>query len=218
MSRWRRFIGRALPVREATEAGFTLIELMVSIILMSAVGAGFLAATTSIFDGIHKQQGVVDAVDGNRRVLQTLDKQVRYASAINTPGAGTDGNFYVEYLWTKTSPTTVDVQTCTQWRLNPTADVLQSRSWTSGTTTPSAWSTAETNVVNNPATDPPFVLAPPVPTPTGVVLQFQEMQVKLIASRDQGNVTSTSTYTALNSQNGAALSTPVCQLTGVTRS
>jgi prepilin-type N-terminal cleavage/methylation domain-containing protein len=213
---WRRRGLRCLWPAPSDDGGFTLIELMVSIILMSAVGAGFLAATTSIFNGIHKEQGVVNAVDGNRRALQILDKQVRYSSAINSPVTAADGNFYDEYLWTKTSPTNVDVQTCSQWRLNPTTDVLQWRSWTAGTvpTTTPAWITVDTKVVN---TSTPFVLLPAYPVDAsgtqvpGVVLQFQRLAVTLTAAQDKGKVTSMSTYTAVNSPSAAALAVPVCQ-------
>jgi prepilin-type N-terminal cleavage/methylation domain-containing protein len=208
------------PALTTASDGFTLIELMVSIILLAVVSTSFMAATNAIYGGIHKQQGLVNATDGNRRALTLFDKQVRSASAINTPAAAPDGNFYLEYLWTKTFTTTVDVPTCTQWRLNPTTDVVQWRSWTSGTIpspTP-AWTTVDTGVVNVPATSPPFVLLPPYAVDrvtglpiNGVVLQFQQLQVSLIAKQDKGNVTSTSTYTALNSSSAAALATPVCQ-------
>jgi prepilin-type N-terminal cleavage/methylation domain-containing protein len=219
LNRWRTALRDGRPARRAAEGGFTLIELMVSIILLAVVSTSFLAATNSIFGGIHKEQGVVNAVDGNRRALQSFDKQVRTASAINTPALAADGNYYVEYLWTKTSTTNVDVQTCTQWRLNPTTDVLQSRSWTSGTVpaTRPTFTTIDTGVVNNPAVNPPFSLLPPYPVDSsgaqikGVVLQFQELKINLIAQQDKGSVTSTETLTALNSSSAAALATPVCQ-------
>ena len=123
------------------------------------VSTTFLAAINAIYSGIHKQQGITDAADGNRRAFELLDKQVRYASGINTPGTAADGNFYVEYQWSK-STGSLDAVTCSQWRLNPTTDVLQYRSWASGTTpnpTPS-WTTVDTGVINNPSTQPPFWL------------------------------------------------------------
>jgi prepilin-type N-terminal cleavage/methylation domain-containing protein len=205
-------------LRSTAADGFTLIELMVSILLMGVISTAFIAATNSVFKGIHKEQGVVDATDGNRRALTVFDKQVRYASAINTPGTGTDGDFYLEYLWTKTSTTSVDVATCTQWRLDPVTDVLQWRSWTSGITptTRPTFVTVDTGVVNDPVASPPFVLAPLVTlsqpaAAAPVILQFQELRVTLIAKRDQGNVTNVSTFTAQNSAGSAPLTTPVCQ-------
>ena len=98
-----------------------MIELMVSIILLAVVSTTFLAATNAIYGGIHKQQGITNAADGNRRRLTMLDKQVRYASGINTPGTASDGNFYIEYQWSQ-STGSLDAATCSQWRLNPTTD------------------------------------------------------------------------------------------------
>ena len=97
-------------------------------ILLAVVSTAFLAATNSIYRGIHKQQGITNAADGNRKAFELLDKQVRYAQAINTPGTAADGNFYIEYQWSQ-STGSLDAVTCTQWRLNPTTDVLQMRSW-----------------------------------------------------------------------------------------
>jgi prepilin-type N-terminal cleavage/methylation domain-containing protein len=196
--------------RLAAADGFTIIELMISMILLAVVSTSFLAATNSIYNGIHKQQGVVDASDGNRRALELLDKQVRYASAINAPATAADGNFYVEYQWSKSDNST-DTLTCSQWRLNPTTDVLQWRSWRSGTV-PSvvpAWTTVDTGVVNVPSTAPPFALLPT--TQNGVVMQYQELGLNLIAKRDKGNVTTVSTLTALNTPNSALPTTAVCQ-------
>ncbi len=90
-------------VKAEHEEGFTIIELLVSMILLAVVSTTFLAATNAIYAGIHKQQGIVNAADGNRRAFELLDKQVRYASAINTPGTAPDGNYYVEYQWSKST-------------------------------------------------------------------------------------------------------------------
>jgi prepilin-type N-terminal cleavage/methylation domain-containing protein len=207
MTRLKKLMG------DAAADGFTIIELMVSIILLAVVSASFLAATNAIYSGVHKQQGVTDASDGNRKVLELLDKQVRYASAINAPATAADGNFYVDYLWTKTVPGQVDVPTCSQWRLNPVSDILQWRSWTSGTIpspTP-AWITIDKGVVNVPATQPPFALQAPVAIQTGIVLKYQELALNLTTVRDKGNVSTTSNFTALNSPSSGLPSTAVCQ-------
>jgi hypothetical protein len=195
------------------------MELLVSMLLLAIVSTTFLAATNSIYNGIHKQQGITDAVDGNRRAFELLDKQVRYASAINTPGTAADGNFYVEYMWSKSNGS-LDTLTCSQWRLNPTADVLQWRSWVAGTTpnpTPS-WTTIDTGVVNNPSTQPPFSLLPA--TVQGATMQYQALNINFIAKRDKGTVITTGPklkdgntvgFTALDSPNSAAPSPSVCQ-------
>jgi type II secretory pathway pseudopilin PulG len=226
----RRIARRLRPGRSAGASGFTIVELLVSIILLAVVSTTFLAATNAIYGGIHKQQGLVNAADGNRRAFELFDKQVRYASAINTPGTASDGNYYVDYQWTK-STGSVDTIMCSQWRLNPTTDVLQYRDWTSGSTpspTP-AWSTVDTGVINNPATQPPFWLLGP--TAAGATMQYQVLDVNFISQRDKGTVTTTGPsvpdpsdpsgkkvvgFTALNTPNAQVPSPAVCQ--EVTRS
>ena len=195
------------------EAGFTIVELMITIILLAIVSSGFLAATNAIYNGIHKQQGVTDAADGGRRALQLLDKQVRYASAINTPAVASSGNAYLEYKWTQSNGST-DTLICSQWRLNTTTHRLQMRTWTSGVT-PSpapAWNTVATGVVNSPASQPPFTL--PAAGANGATLQYQVLKINLISSRDTGTVNTTSTLTALNTPNSAPPTTPICQELG----
>ncbi len=210
---------RRLSRTRDSDGGFTIIELLVSMILMAVISTTFLAAINAIFSGIHKQQGIVNAADGNRRAFLLLDKQVRYASAINTPGTAADGNYYVEYQWSKSTGSVDDV-VCSQWRLNPTKDLLQYRSWPSGSTpTPTpAWTTVDTGVVNNPSTQPPFWLLGP--TAQGATMQYQVLDVNFITKSDKGTVTTTGPtlkdgsvvgFTALNTPNAKAPSPAVCQ-------
>jgi prepilin-type N-terminal cleavage/methylation domain-containing protein len=211
-----RALSRCTPKRLQAEAGFTLIELMISIILLAVVSTAFLAATNSVYKGIHKEQGIANALDGNRRALQVLDKQVRYASAINTPGV-VAGAFYIEYLWTKTSTIAQDTPTCTQWKLT-TDDKLQYRSWKSGVPQASTlpFTTVDTSVINDPVSRPPFKLLPS--SENGVSMQYQRLQVDLVAARDTGSVNTASTLTALNTPNSAALAAAVCLNDGISRS
>jgi type II secretory pathway pseudopilin PulG len=218
-----RLARRLRPTRANDAEGFSIMELLVSMILLAVVSTSLLAATNAIYSGIHKQQGITDAADGNRRAYELLDKQVRYASGINTPGTAADGNFYVEYMWSKSNGS-IDTYTCSQWRLNPTTDVLQWRSWVAGTTpnpTPT-FTTVDTGVINNPSTQPPFALLPP--TVQGATMQYQSLMVNFIAKRDKGTVTTTGPtmtdatgktvtigFTALDSPNSSAPSPAVCQ-------
>jgi prepilin-type N-terminal cleavage/methylation domain-containing protein len=196
--------------RNRDVAGFTMIELLVSMILLAVVSTTFLAAINAIYGGIHKQQGITNAADGNRKAFALLDKQVRYASGINTPGTASDGNFYVEYQWSQ-STGSLDAVTCSQWRLNPTTDLLQYRSWASGTTpnpTPS-WTTVDMGVTNTPSTQPPFSLLGA--TVNGATMQYQVLAINFIAKRDKGNLTTTGQFTALNTPNSSVPSPAVCQ-------
>jgi hypothetical protein len=213
----RSLARRLRPTKGFVAEGFTIVELLVSMILLAVVSTTFLAATNAIYKGIHKQQGITNAADGNRVAFETLDKQVRYASAINAPATASDGNFYMEYMWSKSNGS-IDTLTCSQWRLNPTTDVLQWRSWTAGTTpnpTPS-WTTIDTGVANVPSTQPPFALQGATGPAsgaggTGPTMQYQVLKVSLITKRDTGNLTTSGNLTALDTPNSSVPSPSVCQ-------
>ena len=199
------------------ESGFTIVELLVSMILLAVVSTSFLAAVNAIYSGIHKQQGITNAADGNRVAFELLDKQVRYASGINTPGTAADGNFYIEYQWSKSNGS-LDTLTCSQWRLNPTTHDLQWRSWVAGATpnpTPT-FTTIDTGVTNVPASAPPFALMgptgpPSLPGGTGPTMQYQVLKINLIARHDTGNLTTAGNLTALDTPNSGVPSPSVCQ-------
>ncbi len=197
------------PSRREDE-GFSIIELLVSIMLFSVVISVFIGATNSMFSSLRKQQGVADAADGNRRAFLLLEKQVRYASAINTPGLGTDGKYYVEWQ----APNSAAQQTCVQWRLDPSLSKLQWRTWviTGGSVTAPAWTTVATGVVNDVnATTKPFALRST--TSAGVTLNYQQLQVHLESARNKpaGKAVTDTAFTALNTPNSAAPSPAVCQ-------
>lgn len=204
----------------AGEDGFTLIELLVSIALLSVVISVFLGATNAMFTTLRKQQGLADAADSNRRAFLLLDRQVRYASGINLPGLGADGNYYVDFqgLNTSSSPT------CYQWRLAPATDLLQWRSWsaTAATVAPPPWLTVATGEVNSVSSTPgvpnPFTLTTTAPdgTTPNVVLAHQELLVHLEAARNQpaGKATTNTSFTAQNTAGSAVPSPPICQQVG----
>src|SRR4051812_14728077 len=102
---------RALQQR-ADDRGTTLVELLVVVAVFGIFITLFTAATTSMFGQLRRQQGTTDNLDTTRKVILLLDKQVRYANFIATPGTGTDGNSYVEWRTGNSG----QQQTCTQWR------------------------------------------------------------------------------------------------------
>jgi prepilin-type N-terminal cleavage/methylation domain-containing protein len=110
---------------EDRDGGFTLVELLATMALFSVFLAIFGAAVFTMLKDVRKTQANSDGLDSNRRVVQLVDKQIRYANVINAPGAGTDGNYYVEWR----SGNTGVRQTCTSWRLDRTNHLLQYRSW-----------------------------------------------------------------------------------------
>lgn len=148
--------------RAARDAGLTLIELLVSMGIFSVVVVVFMGGLVSMTRSTTRTEQVTDAGDATRRTFQTMDKQIRYASSINFPGVGPSGAHYVEFLTTARPDGAPPL--CTQWRMDPTARVIQSRTWpdvVGGTRTP--WRTVATdvrNVLSGPGAAPPFVLKP----------------------------------------------------------
>ena len=175
MRMWRR---RAQPdVRP--DAGMTLVELIVAMGIFTIVIAVFMSGIVVMTRDTARAQAVADSGDGVRLAFQRFDKEVRYAAAINRPGFGSDGAYYVEYLTTAVEVGTPPI--CTQWRVVPGAKVLQRRSWNN--TSPAnatRWLTVTDNVRNDLSVTSqlPFVF-----TPAGTVRLNQSLQVFL----DVGN-------------------------------
>src|SRR3954469_8563166 len=158
----------ALRRRRHGDAGYTLTELLVSMGIFALLLALVAAATTTMFKSLWKQTGQTDNLDNSRKVIALLDKQVRYANAINTPGTGSDGNLYVDWR----SGNLNQQQTCYQWRVVSSSKQLQYRTWLPplfGGSTPAAtsWVTVGTGVSASGAT-PIFSITPPTSalTPT----------------------------------------------------
>lgn len=148
--------GHELP----RDAGISLMELIVSMAIFTVVIAVFMSGLLVMTQGAVRAQDVTDAGDAARKSFQTMDKQIRYASSINLPGVGASGAHYVEFLTTAV-PDGGD-PLCTQWRYDPTARVLEYRTWRDlPTGGPSAWRHIAGDVRNQltgAAAQPPFVL------------------------------------------------------------
>ena len=157
----------------------TLVELIVSMGIFVIVIAVFMSGLVVMTHNTARAQSVADSGDGVRMAFQRFDKEVRYAAAINQPGFGTDGAYYVEYLTTAVAAGTPPK--CTQWRVVSATRVLQRRTWNNtNPANPSAWLTVADNVRNDlsDAGQLPFQF-----TPAGVVRLSQSLRVFL----DVGN-------------------------------
>ena len=178
------------------DAGFTLIEMLVTLSVMSVVmvmvtGAVLLAGSTSArVDSTGIAQSQVTTA------FMTLDRQVRWASAISQPGSVGSDN-YVEFLTPDGS-----ASRCYQLRFNRTVSQVQERSWPQGTTTFSAWQPLASGV-----TAASFQLPAAVGNAT---LARLTVSVTAAAGGAKGVVTATTalTFTALNSTSSSA--TSVC--------
>ncbi|HEX8629420.1 MAG TPA: hypothetical protein VF755_14745 [Catenuloplanes sp.] len=186
--------------RQPTDAGITLLEMMLSMGLMSIVMVLF---TTGIIQ-VYRTVASTEVMSSGQSQLDTaflrLDREVRYAAEITEPGTGPAPGREprVEFLNTRTG-----VSVCTQLRLVPGAagGRLEHRTWTH---VPGASARAGLADLTNFATlasevtsVQPFerVLA------SDAGLTFQRLRVRLTArSAVHGNDRRTDvTFTALNS-------------------
>lgn len=203
-SRRRRASTR--PETPDREAGFTLIELMVAMAIFTILVAILLLAVSQLARGTVRVQVTAQSTTEVLLVFQNLDRQIRYADALNAPGSGVSGDRYIEFR-TPAASAPSGLTTCTQWRLHKDDGTIQSRQWTDGpAAVPSSWSTKLNNAIDVGGADYPFKL------------DRSSSQQTLVLSIDtgvegvnEGTAISTS-FVARNSL--SSVSTPVCALAG----
>jgi len=168
------------------DAGVTLLELMITMAIMAVVLMMFTGAMIQIYRSVNKNEAIAAARDGVNLTFARLDKEIRYAAGISTPGVtGTDQ--YVEYLITNTG-----AKTCVQLRLHAPSAQLQRRSWPQSGT-PGGWTVLASGI----AATNPFTRNPA----TGD-FAFQRLRIDMTANKS-GGATATKrqsdiTFTALN--------------------
>ncbi len=206
---------RHRAVRDGGDRGVTLVETVVAMTIMTIFGGIFTGAVIAMTNAAGKAEATTRSADALNQAYLSLDKVVRYASAISVPGvsaAGGTGSWYVELRATHSG-----VETCTQLRVTTTTEQLQKRTWIVGDTAPAtAFRPLASSITNGAAAagsaDQPFVLAPPDGTSNS-----QQLSVTLAARSGSGSTATTSRsafgFTAVNSTS-ATPSGSVCQQEG----
>lgn len=184
----------------ATDAGFTLVEMLVSMIVFAIILGIITTAIVTMMRQTQRQSGQADNLDASRKVIEMLDHSVRYANAVSQPGTGTDGSYYVEWQ----SGNTNQQQTCTQWRYVPSGGQLQQRTWQPplsgvGTVTPGPWATEAVRM--SPVGSTPIFSLSTTPSNTK-----EELDVQFTASNGAPSTSSVSqvSLTAINSTSATA--------------
>lgn len=108
------------------DAGATLIELVVTMSIMTIVGAVFTAGIADAYRSSNLGEARANGRQQLSLAFERLDRDVRYASAISRPGT-VGGDWYVEFSTVAAGP-----PTCTELRLASSVRQLQRRTWTSG--------------------------------------------------------------------------------------
>jgi len=145
-------------VRRRTEAGTTLVEMVVVMSLLSAIMGIVLAALVSMQNAENRVNGRSQTNDQVRLGVEQIDREVRSGNVPYDPategsnaGSGIPTGFSMR-VYTQAN----GVQKCVQWRV--TAGKLQSRSWTTSWRVDnqvSGWRTVADHIVN-PTSTPPF--------------------------------------------------------------
>ncbi len=149
ISSWSR------DLRSDSDGGMTLIELLVAMGLFTILLGVFMSGIAAMTSVTVRSQAAADSSDEVRRAYQRLDKQLRYASAVNRPGV-VNGRQYIEFR--NPSDDVSASPTCTQYRLNGAADTLEFRTWLDEAgASASSWTVVASRVKNNPTTEPAFV-------------------------------------------------------------
>lgn len=200
-------------IRRRDDAGFTLMDTIVGMAVMTIFLGMFTGAVFEMFHTADKSQSLAQANTQVNQAFERLDTLARYAAYVSTPGANAAGTaWYVEIgdslqpVDSSNKPTT-----CYQLRLDTASHQLQMRTWTTGN--PTAWKQIASNIVNQ---GQPFSYVAPVQN--GPVVNGA-LTIDLIASAgggDRGATTNSKmTFTAMNTYPGTPLTGPdYCSFNG----
>lgn len=190
-----------MSLRVHRDGGHTVLELLVAMSIFTTILAVIGSAILVMISDVRKSDNLSAANSSIRMVFSRLDKQVRYATAINRPVLVNGTDWYVEFA-------TVDghnAAICYQWRLLGATDALQERSWYGVPGTAPSFVTVATSVTNNPGTQPPFVF-----TPATLSVPVQQLTVNVIVARgpkSTATVNMTATFVARNTDTSTATNT-----------
>ncbi|XVV16984.1 PulJ/GspJ family protein [Actinoplanes sp. CA-131856] len=161
---------------ERDDDGYTLIELLVAMGLMSVVMVVVFGALTEVYSDVNRTENVTVARDQLGNSFRRLDKELRYANWISTPGQ-VDGAWYMEYATPSGCRQLIYKNGVVTWS-----------SWTLPGTTPGSPTTIATDLALTGTTPPftvylatsqPYASASPGTSGVGVDYQVAHSQVRL---------------------------------------
>ena len=151
-------------VRRRTEAGTTLVEMVVVMALLSVILGIVFSVLVSMQNAENRVNGRSQTNDQVRLAVEQIDRQVRSGNVLYPPdqegtyaGAGIPAGFSMR-IYTQAN----DVEKCVQWRVANGA--MQTRSWAPLSTwrlhnDVTGWRTVADHIVNGTG-NPPFLLDP----------------------------------------------------------
>lgn len=201
------------------EAGYTLVEIIVAMGIFAVFLSMFVGAVVAV--SRVSTEARVDAQTSSAAgiALQHIERSVRYADAVNQPGA-VGRTAYVEWR-TDAASAPSDVTTCTQLRYRADDGTVALRSWPAASTpTTARWSVIMRDVIGTATGSYPFTT---VAAAAGVS-NYQGLTVHLRAGLDDraGSEATTTIYaknssveSPSNAVNASGQSTtPICAVSG----
>jgi Tfp pilus assembly protein PilV len=178
--------------------GVTLIDVMVSMVVMSVVVAVFTTGVVDMFRTANHSDAAVAAQTQTLAAFNRLERQIRYAQRIMEQHPLSNGNFAVEFV----STDALGVVQCTQLALPTAGGTLTQRQWPAGTA-PTAPATTIATGLKAPAGNPFLRLPAGTPdTAGGTSSNFDRLQVRVTITVGIGTMAQTRSfqlqYTALN--------------------
>ena len=161
---------------DSGDRGYSLVEVLVAMGLMSVVLVVVLGGLTEVYSNVNRVDSVSVARDQLTNSFRRLDKELRYANWVATPGQ-VGGNWYLEYATSAG---------CRQLALK--SGVLTTASWTLPSATPGSPTTIASNLVVTGTTAPftvylpnslPYASASPGVSGVGRDYQLAHSQVRL---------------------------------------
>ena len=150
--------------RLADDRGMTLVELVVSMMVLGVAMLIFSTTLMTIQTGVVKQDHLARSNDQARLALEQLDREMRSGNVLYDPAsegttttASSSDNYYYVRIYTQTNADTRGYS-CVQWRIN-SSQKLQTRWWPpedpDGVT---EWRTVAEGIVNRTFSVPAFQL------------------------------------------------------------
>ncbi|WP_314855646.1 prepilin-type N-terminal cleavage/methylation domain-containing protein [uncultured Microbacterium sp.] len=206
------------PRRLRRDGGFTLLEVIVALGIFSVLLSIFVAGVMSL-----NRLALASRIDAQTSsqtgiAVQTIDKSIRYAEAVNYPGT-TGVGAYIEWR-TSAASAPSGVTTCTQLRYAPDKGTLAMRSWVAAAApSTGTWRVILSNVRGTASSTYPFVMIP-----AGSVSNYQGLAISVLTGPNESAGTETSaTIYAKNSSSespsntlgsGGQSASPVCSTMG----
>ena len=153
-------------VRVDDDRGMSLVELLVSMFILSIVLLVFGSVLASVQRGIVRQDNLTRTLDQARLALQQLDREIRSGNVLYDPAAegGSQATctgcvgYYTLRIYTPANADTTSTYYCTIWKIDASGN-LMTRQWPPdqiGNVTP--WRTVATGLVNRTLSETAFQL------------------------------------------------------------